>query len=95
MCIRDSPNNVRLNFFSGVFLHRLSQPDAAIERVKKALEHSPKKTSILLTLAEITASTGDPQAGRYYQQAIELAPQDPRVQAVYARYQETQVDSTQ
>lgn len=66
---------------------RQGNPELALRRVLKALEHDPGNPRAYMQAGRIYAANGQPGLARkYYAKALELAPGDPAVVNDYARF---------
>jgi len=71
-----APNDARYQLFTGAFLDNLGQYQAALPYLKKAVELSPKKQTMIFELVKCFSYLGDKeQALKYAKEAYESEPQ--------------------
>jgi tetratricopeptide (TPR) repeat protein len=72
------PNSLAANIFAALYWGRNGQPERALEMLELAAGVDPDNPALLADLGRTLATLGDLQGAQsYYQEAIELTPNDP------------------
>jgi tetratricopeptide (TPR) repeat protein len=81
------PESIAANSFLGLYWQRLGQHELALEYLKSAALLDPSNPAFLVEIGNTLAELGNlPEAQASYQQAIDLAPEDPLYWRVLAEF---------
>ncbi|WP_394558557.1 tetratricopeptide repeat protein [Aquipseudomonas alcaligenes] len=82
------PGNVRIRYNQGLLLAQLGRRDEALNALRAGLAQSPENADLLYTLIYLHASAGERAAAfEYVKRMREVAPGDPRLQAIDRQWQ--------
>lgn len=83
------PGNSRIRYNQGLLLSRMNRRDEALVALRSGLEQAPENADLLYTLIYLHALAGErEQAFPYVQRMREVAPEDPRLQAIEPYWKE-------